>query len=334
MNLFIRCIQVIGLFSLCVVAFGQAFDLPYAEVFNQLSMANITLVTELADQVPKAWSPLTVDELKSRAMMMQLTNRDYEGQVANPGDSVYITQFQVGTADRRAVGSGHEQFSPQQLNSARKTLTMNQVIDHVIELDDLVPLQTQLTNPESELRMKMERELALKADAYIFSLISPSTSGPDHLIGGTTDFNATEIGRNRRLASQAKWSMNEPWYQILDPQYYSDLLGATTMTSNDYVDEKTPTVAGQFVQQRYGFNILENNNSAFLALDTGATATQDVGLAFCPSFLHTAYGAVEWFLTDNRPAGKYTAYLGVKMLMGAVIGHDHASKCIVTRGTA
>lgn len=334
MNILFRVLQVVGLFSLGVVVVGHFTGAEFAEIFNHLALANITLVTELADQVPKAWSPLTVDELKSRAMMMQLTNRDYEGQVARPGDSVYITQFQVGTADRRQVGSGHEQFSPQQLNSARKQLVMDQVIDHVIELDDLVPLQTQLTNPESELRMKMERELALKADAYIFSLINPSTSSPDHLIGGTTDFNATEIGRNRRLASQANWSMNEPWYQILDPQYYSDLLGASTMVSNDYVDEKTPTVAGQFVQQRYGFNILENNHSAFLTLDTGASATQDVGLAFCPSFLHTAYGAVEWFVTDNRPAGKYTAYLGVKMLMGAVIGHDHASKCIVTRGTA
>jgi hypothetical protein len=334
MSFIMRCIMAIGLLSACVVAYGQAMDLPYADIWNHLSLCNITLVSELANQVPQAWSPLTVDELKARAQLTALTNRDYEGQIANPGDRVHITQFQVGTADRRAIGSGHEQFSPQQLNSARKSLIVDQVIDHVIELDDLVPLQTQLTNPESELRIKMETELALKMDAYLFSLVSASTSSPDHLLGGVTDFNATAIGNCRKLAAKAKWSKTEPWYTLLDPQYYQDLLGTSTMVSNDYVDEKTPTVAGQFVQQRWGFNILENNDDNFLSLDTGAAATQDVGLSFVPSFMHSVYGNVEWFLTDNRPAGKYTAYLGVRVLAGAVIGHDHASKCIVTRGTS
>lgn len=318
--------------AVAIIAFQ--FDLPFADFFSGIGLlSGVTLVGDLSNQVGKLWAPLTVDELKERAVMASLTNRDYEGQINNANDTVYVTQFQVGEASRKQVGSGHESYTTNLLGSARISIVANQVFSHAIELDDLVPLQTQMQNPESELRSKMEAAIARKVDAYIYSLVSPSTTSPDHLLGGVTDFNATALLNVRKLASQAKWPEDVRRIQLLDPQYMNDLLSATTLTSADYASD-SPSVMGKFGLMRHGFEIYENNADAFLDVDTGATATADVGLAFTPDFIHTVLGAPEWSVVDNKPNGKFTYSLVLKVLGGAVAGHDHASKCIVTRGTA
>lgn len=322
-------------FALCaLVAAMSFFEVSYAADYlpHVVHLGSLTLLGDISDQVQKFWAPTTIPELKEKAILPNLTDRSYEGEIKKGGDAVYISQWQVGQAQRKQVGQGHESFTPNKLGSARIQLKADQVISHAIEFDDLIELQSQLENPESMLKNDMLAEMAIKANDYVYSLISPSTSSPDHLLEGVTEFTHAAHLAHRTLAAQAYWGTARK-ITLLDPQYYTDFLGQNQNNSQDFVDDR-PVVSGRIGSMRNGFEVYEDDTAGLLTLDTGATATQDVGLSFRPDFLHTVMGGVEWQVASKLANNQFTYVLVAKMLMGGAVGHDHGSKCIVTRGTA
>lgn len=287
-----------------------------------------TLVGDLSEQAQKFWSPLTKDELKERSAIVSLLSREYDGIVKAGGDVGYVTQYVVGEATRKQVGNGHETFEPNKLSSNRIAIPANQVFSHSFEFDDLITMQTILDNPESELRMKMEAAVARKIAAYLFSLFSPSGSAPDHTTGSITDFNAAALLTNRTLAAQAHWGEDYRWIQLLSPSYYTDFLANTTVTSADYAPE-SPIVAGKFGLRRYGFEVYEDDSAGLLSTSTDA-ATTDVGMAFRQDVMHAILGQPQWKISDKHANNQFAYVMSLRVVGGAVAGHDHGKLCIAT----
>lgn len=293
-----------------------------------------TLVQELNEQTKKYWSPLSRDELKERSVAVNIFNREYEGEIKQGGDSVKINQWVLGEANQKTVGEGHESFETNKLDANQITLVADKVWTHAFEFDDLVKIQTQLENPESELRMGMEAAVARKINRYLFSLMNPSSSNPDHDVTGVSDFTYDELLNVRMLATQAHWGDEQQRYMFLDPSYHKDFLSDTTVASGDYGAEDRPAISGKIGLKRAGFNIFEDDSQGLLSLDSANSATADVGLAVRPDALHLALGGFEYEISRLHSNKQFGFVMSLKVIGGAVRGHDHSSLCIKVRASS
>lgn len=284
-----------------------------------------TLVQELQDQAQKFWAPLLVDELKENSLLPSLVNSDYEGDLKQQGDTVYVSMVKTPSATRKAVGSGHETFETSKLQTVRKGIVANQVITAGYELDNLIDLQTQLGSPEgkSKIRDGLFKALELSVNEYLYSLVSPTTSSPvhgnDHVRDSISAYNQAQILIDRKFASQAKWMKDNQWYLLLDPCYYNDLLGAQTLTSSDYVPDQ-PVVGGQIVNQRFGFNILEDNSDGMHQISPTA-ATDKLGLAFHRDFMYMVMQQEAQIKISDKHVLKQHGYImSASLVVGAELG--------------
>ena len=291
-----------------------------------------TLVSELSDQVQKFWAPMMVDELKESAILPTLVSKDYDGEIKQGGDTVYVSMVEAADGAIKTIGVDHQNYSSEKLKTQRIGIVADKIIEASFELDSLIDLQTQLGSPEgkSKIRAALNKGLELQLNKYLYSLVSPSTSAPDHSIASVTDFNATQVLNNRLLASQAKWMAEGGWWLLLDPSYYNDFLSATTLTSGDYVGSDLPIIGGKKPYNRFGFNILEDNSAAMSQLSPTA-ATSDLGLAFHPDFMYLVHQMQPTVKISDLHANKQRGYLiTAELVVGAKLGIQGNVKHIVT----
>jgi hypothetical protein len=130
------------------------------------------------------------------------------------------------------------------------------------------------------------------------------------LVTGVTDFNASQLAGVRTLAAQSKWPKDGQSYGLLSPQYYSDQLNATTLTSMDYGANDAPLIGGQFALRRYGFQLLEDNSR-----------TGDYGLFFHPSFMHMVMQQeVQVKISDLHSNKQFGYVMSVDVVFGGKLG--------------
>lgn len=291
---------------------------------------SVTLLSDVQNQVGSFWSNLFVDELKENTLLPALVNKDYDGELNNmPGDTVYVSQINRPTAERKSVGSNHEYFSPTKMSTSRVSIQANQVISAAFDFDDLVGLQSQIKDKDSEIRKALLEAVEIELNSYLYGLVSPSTSAPDHTTTGVTDFNATQLGAQRVLAANAKWSKAKGWYGLLSPAYYQDMLNAATMTSKDYIEGESPVIGGQLAQRRFGFNLLEDNSAGM----DGLAVSGDGALLFHPDFMYLVMPKMaEFKVSDNHSNNQFGYKISVRMVCGAALGLEGANKHITVTG--
>jgi hypothetical protein len=158
-------------------------------------------------------------------------------------------------------------------------------------------------------------------NTYLYSLISGT-----NYAGTVTDFNASQISALRKYAGQKKWRKDGNWWILADSSYHSDLLSSQTLVSSDYAAGEQPVVAGQIVNKRYGFGILEDNSDGLLDLigTLSGTDSEDVALAFHRDFMHLVLQTEVMFKLSDLHAMKKRGYLlTAEIVGGAAKGHDH-----------
>jgi len=291
----------------------------------------MTSITEVQEQVQKFWAPMMVDEMKESAILPTLVSKDYEGEIKKGGDTVYISMIITPTGSIKTIGVDHSDYTSETLQTVRKSVVANKIIEASIEIDSLIDLQTQLGSPEgkSKIRSAMNKALEIKLNEYLYSLVAPSASAPDHKVATVTDFNATALLNNRKLASQAKWSSENGWWALLGPSYYNDFLSATTLTSADYVGADMPVIGGKKPYNRFGFNILEDNSDAMKAISPTADVTGDVALLFQPDFMYLVMQTEPQIKISDLHAVKKRGYLlTVEIIVGAGLGLEGELKHI------
>jgi len=270
----------------------------------QTSLADVTA------QIQKFWAPIFTKELRENLLLGSLVNRDYSGDIKNQGDSVTISQINAPTGQLLTVGTDADMFDSEVVSLSHVHLTADKRAVAAYEIHDLAQLQSQLDAQDSELRTALRFAVEKKINDYLYTLVNPSTATPDHLLASITDMNAAQLSAIRLLAATAKWQENKPWYGLVDPSYYSDILDDTTLGSSLYGASDAPMIGGKLGLNRMGFIIFEDNSRS-----------TDYGLFFHPDFLNMVMQRkVTVKLSDLHPQKKFGYLLSVDVLFGAALG--------------
>lgn len=279
-----------------------------------------TTISDVSNQIQKFWSPIFATKLKEETILPSLVSKQYEGAIQNQGDTVYVSAINRPTAVRKTVGVGdYDSYSSQKMTTTRVAIQADTIIEAGYQFESLVQLQSQIGAQDSAIRQGLFEALEIELNSYLYGKVNPSTSAPDHSISGVTDFNASQLGSVRVLASQAKWGQANRWL-LADPVYFQDMLNATTLTSGDYASD-SPMIGGKFVLQRFGFNIVEDNSAGLLAGVGSGSATQDCALAMVPDWLlFVMQQGVTFKLSDLHAQSKRGFLLTAEMLVGAALG--------------
>jgi hypothetical protein len=278
---------------------------------------SVTNLAAVANQIQKFWAPVFMPELKAQAKLAALVNRDYEGEIKNQGDTVYVSQLVIPDAQEKTVGTDADTFESSALSTSRISIQANKRIVVAVELEDLAALQSQLDSKDSEIRQGLLQSCMRKLNASLYGKVAPSISSPDHLINSISDFNAVQAANAKMRASQAHWMKNKPWFCALDPSYANDFSQATTLTSRDYVaDGEKIMVGGEVAIKRFGINFFEDDALAV-----------DQAVVFHPDFLHLVMQTQPTFkLSDLHPQKKLGYLLSVDFVYGAALGIDGSKK--------
>jgi hypothetical protein len=276
----------------------------------------------VANQIQKFWAPIFTKELREQTLLPGLVSKDYQGEIKQQGDTVYVSQINAPTGSLKTIGTDPSTFDSEQLSTTRISIAANKRAVAAFEFDDLSQLQSQIGAQDSEIRNALKFAVEKQLNDYLYSLVAP---GSGLALTSKSTMDAAQIIAIRTLAAQKKWDNLKPWYLLVDPGYNSDILSAATLTSRDYVDGDTPVVAGQVATKRFNFNILEDNSRP----GNSHTAGQKFGLAFHPDFLCLCMQQeVRFKLSDLHSQKKFGYVLSVDMIFGAGLGVSGASKHI------
>lgn len=288
---------------------------------------------QVQDQIQKFWAPMFMKELREQHLIGSLINKEYQGEIKKLGDTVRVSQINAPVGQLKTAGVDADSFDSQLLTTQYVDVKADKRAVAAFEFEDLVDLQSQIGAESSAIREALLFAVMQQMNNYIYSQVAPSTSAPDHVINGVSDFNAAQLASCRLLAAQAKWMKQKGWWALLSPSYYSDILNAQTLISGDYVGAETPVINGQVVRERYGFSLLEDNSEGILQLSP-ADAGTDCALLFHPDFMHLVMQTQPTFKVSDLHSNKQFGYvISCDLVFGAKQGIDGNKKAIQVYNT-
>ena len=278
----------------------------------------------MSAQVRQNWSDIFVEELREDDLLVNLLNRDYEGEIGPGGNEVKVTQWQDAAGEIATIGVDDDSFNPEKMAESQISINANKIFSASFQFTSMAKLQSQLESADSEIRNALLAGVRKQMNSYLYGLFLGTNN-----TGSVTDFNAAQISALRVLAGQNKWKKDGNWFLMADSSYYGDILNAATLTSSDHIDDR-PTVAGNIGTKRFGFNIFEDNSDGLLdvigAAAVGGTDTADVALAFHRDAVHFVMQSEAQFSIADLTANKQRGFvIKVDVIGGGAAGHDHAA---------
>lgn len=269
----------------------------------------ISDVSAVTNQIQTYWAPVFTKELRASMLLGSLVDKKYQGVLKAQGDTVRVSQVNAPNGQLLTVGTDADSFDSESVSTSYVDIEANKRAVAAYEFTDMAQLQSQLDN-NPEVMESLKFAMAEQINTYLYSLVSPSTSSPDHSIASVTDFNATQLAACRVLAAQAKWPKSSPWYALLDPQYFGDLMNATTLSSLDYGATDAPLINGQIALKRMGFQVFEDDSRS-----------ADYGLLFTPEFMHmVTQTEVQIKVSDLHAQKKFGVLMSCDLVFGAKLG--------------
>lgn len=214
-------------------------------------MANAYMDTanEVSAIVPEQWSSKYYDVLLAELPFNSIISKDYEGDIANLGDTVNIASIpefsdatelpEADAADADAVTIGSQAL----------------VINKRIVKDFIVTNKALLQSIPFVEKLK---ELAIysiqkKIQSLIISLTVPSAA-PDHTITAVTPgvFALADILAVKELLDNQNVPMSDR-HIVLGSGPLNDIFNITGFTSSDFVASGSPLASGQLPAQLVGF---------------------------------------------------------------------------------
>lgn len=275
-----------------------------------------TELADVQDQVQQYWSPLFVAELIESNPLVALLNRDYDGEIKKGGDTVRVSQIKRPAGETKIIGAaGDSEFTSEKLTTAYVDVKADRRFVASFEFEDLVDLQSQIGDQDSKIRMALVESVNIQLNNHLYSLVAPA---PSNIFTLVVTMTAADISQYRRLAGKEKWaSAGKSWYGLLSPDYYGDIMDDVKMTSSDFVAD-APTIGGEIVTRRYGFNIIEDNSDGLASL---APVTENAGIFFHPDFMYLVMQMDPRFkVSDLHSNNKFGYVISLDMIGGAKIG--------------
>jgi hypothetical protein len=214
-------------------------------------MADLLMsTTETSAIIPEKWSANYFDVLLADLAFNSLVSRDYEGEIANLGDTVHINTIpEFDEAD----------VLPETARSDADAVTVTSqslVIDKRVVKDFIV---TNLAKLQSLPFVDKLEQMAIysinkKIQALIISLIVPSASAPDHQVAyasGTT-LALADILEAKELKDAANVPQGSRHW-VGGSAQWNDIFNITGFTSSDFVASGSPLQSGMLPQQLLGY---------------------------------------------------------------------------------
>jgi hypothetical protein len=208
--------------------------------------------------VPEVWAGPILSNLRETGIYVGLTNRDYEGEIANAGDTVHITSF-TDPAVRDYVKNSD--ISWDLLSDATRALVVDQADYFAFTVDDVDRRQAQ-SGFVLAASQGAGNNLALEADEYVSGLMVAAVDGGAQDLGAQTwdisDNTAygflvtmrTKLNRNN-IPRQGRWV-------VVPPEAYAALIQDPRFV-NASASGTTETLREGFVGRIAGFDVYESN---------------------------------------------------------------------------
>jgi len=281
-------------------------------------MSGTTSLTDVAYQIQTKWSSLFMAELRESYMLQSLCSKEYEGEIRNENDTVRVTQINAPSSSLKTIGTDADTYEANVLSTSYVDLKATKRAVSAVKFTDLVQIQS-IIDPTNNpaIRNALMHDIGNQINDYLYSLMVPSTSAPDHTIGSQATLTEALIATMREDCSIAKWPKTSPWYCLMGPSYYSDFLAINGVVSTDYGFQDQARVGGQFSQDRYGFKIYEDNSIA--------TSTKLV--SFLPeAILFAAQTEPRIKVSDLHSNGEFGFALSIDLIFGAKLSVSGSSK--------
>ena len=280
-------------------------------------MASINL-GDNASQVVKYWSARTTQQLREKLLLGGIVSKEFSGEIKQSGDTVKIYSVNSPNATVTTVGTANSNaFTGSAISTTSVDLKIDKIATAAYEFSSENEMLSLLSSNNPEVIQSLVFAVEKAINSHIYSVMIPSVAAPDHTVTGVTNFDNSQFLACRLLADTAKWNDLKPWYALLDPSYYNDVLATQTHTSAEYVSDM-PVLSGKITAQRYGFNV---------ALDNSLST--DVGYLFHPDAVNFVMAQdLQVKISDLHPTGKHGVMLSVSAMYGAALGIDGAKKCI------
>jgi N4-gp56 family major capsid protein len=224
----------------------------------------------LANFVPEIWSAVLLSSLKKAQVFARLANRDYEGEIANQGDTVHINSVSRPTINTYTVGAT---ITVQQLATADRTLAIDQADYFAFEVDDVDKrqaagsvLEEALVEASYGLSDKVDQLLAGKyTDVATANKVNSGTA----VAVTTGDIAYTQFTQLKRKCDEAniptigRWTVIPPWVHAL-------LLDTNKFAANPALagtPQAEMALINGFVGRIVGFDVFVSNNAVLVTGD-------------------------------------------------------------------
>lgn len=269
---------------------------------------SLSRIEEVEEQVQKYWAPRFTKRLTESLLLGGLVNKEYQGEIRQGGDEVTVSQ--INALDGEVQDASVDTFNAEKVSTSFIKIKADKRAVAAYKFTDLVSLQSQIDADSQPVREALTEDIERQINKYLYSLVAPSSSTPDHELTGEAAMTAAKLLAIRNLAAAARWRKEGGWWMLAGTKYYGDMLGDAVLASMEYGAGDAPAVGGQVSLPRYGFNILEDNSR------DGSFA-----LAFHPDFMHmVSQTEVRVKISDLHSNQQFGVLMSVDLIFGAALG--------------
>ncbi len=272
--------------------------------------------------IPEIWSALMLTTLKKNLVYAQpgVVNRDYEGDIANAGDTVRIRSLSRPTIGTYSKGS--TTITPEQLTDAQRALYIDQSKYFAFELDDIDAAQSvggELTTALTEATYGL-RDVA---DQYVAGLYTQAQSANQlGTISVTTAAGAYTVLRRLRTALNKANVPMENRYVVVPPFFEGLLLEDDRFVRVD-ASGSDQGLRNGIIGRALGFDVMMSNNAPLVTGDDWAVQ------AGHPSAIAYAESIVK--VESYRPQDAFSdAIKGLHVYGAKVIRPDAIATCVAS----
>lgn len=222
--------------------------------------------------IPVIWTATALRHLEKALVYGQpgVVNRDYEGEVADAGDSVKINS--IGPVTVASYVKNSNMTDPQELQDAQSVMPIDQAESFNFQLDDVDKVQMNVDLMNSAMQ---ESAYGLRDAADRFLAAKMKDNVPVANTVGTEAAPKTDLGTEEKAYNylidlgtllsesntppEGRWVIVPPWFHGL-LQKDARFTHATDMGDDIIVNGK--------IKKAAGFNILESNNVPYATTTT------------------------------------------------------------------
>ncbi|KUN92040.1 phage capsid protein [Streptomyces caeruleatus] len=277
--------------------------------------------------VPEIWSSRLLVATRKELIYASPTvvNRDYEGEIAEAGDTVRIT-----SVSRPSVGTytpGSTTITPENLTTGQRTLLVDQSKYWAFSIDDVDKRQAK-SNLIPQAMSEAAYALADTIDQYVAGLYTQIQSANFlNVVGSPVDTYTTPTDAYDDVLVPLRTKLSKAnvpkmgRYVIVPPEFYASLLKDDRFVKADAAGTDQGLRNG-FVGRAAGFDIYESNNCP---VPTGDTTVVQAGVKEAVTFAEQI-NKTEAYRPEN---GFEDAVKGLALYGAKVIRPDHLAAAFI-----